>query len=1188
MNKIPEVSNYLKDSIDNEFEIVFNQGTITYDNFINILSVLKNNTKYSYLLDTFNQWNNVTVINELDISVHPSEDSNSLSLRWTLTNEKDIQTYCKTNDISELDYELIYKKPIKPAIIDEDYKLKYNLKVENKFNKETQKFNIDLPESSQEYDKFKDLLMRNKNNFKNLYKSYRLKNRYSFTDKHNIHSLDLTIVRSSKKKNINSNHNIPVKKINESNIFNEPKTYEIELELNKNISSLDNKTLKTYLDKIVPNNKISVKKITKEIFFTNVQSSALDTIKNCVNFVYSAINHYPFIISSTNSNDVFSSFKDFINIKKLEMINNKLDTLSKLDEEDFSEDKLTRHEQLYLSTIDKTNIVFIKEKLLKLKDKPLQTNYFIGPKPVSMELEHLQPQNENYIVDKSYCVTDKADGIGKLLFVNDNEVYLIDNNYKIYRTGIRCKQFDNCLFNCEYIKHQNLVMIYDTYFIDKPLEDDTVRSLYKDVFYRDLFSNITHGSEINNYTRLEMAQHFIDTGNLEFTDKSNPVKISINVKKFLDVSTDFSNNCQQIWNNRDKNLYNYDGLIFTPNNLPVGFDNTPDYDLYSHSRWDFNIKWKPPHENTIDFLTKESSDDIITKIVKTNGTSNIKKFKVYDLYVGQVTKNTNPCESQLKNFIKNTIYVPTLFSPTQPYTESIHKAYLEIEPKSKKSVCKSWDDNTNTWINTKNMIDNNSIVEFAYNIDSTDEKGFRWIPVKIRNDKTVSYQKGIVEQNRIFNMIQELCNNSSINSRIFNTVKPYLIKNPKLRDISLSNFKTYKNYIQSYYREPLSVKVFTNYGNDFNTANNVWKTIHNPVTEEILLNVPDKVPLEIDNDEKYYNKKFNYSREKSLTLSLQEFHNKIIKSKILLHNSVNYCSHQFKEDITSNNLSLLDLATGKGGDLFKWKLSGINKVVGIDNVKDNIFNENDGACTRRNNLFNKSVKPKNFDVYFLQGDVTKNINSGKAFQSTSMKIFQERWKSNEEFETNKFNIVSMMFAIHYMFKEESILDNLIQNIDENLKPGGLFIGACLDGKKTFNYLSGLRKNEYKVGKSPTGDKLWSIQKKYDTPAFNDDNSSLNHCISIKMYSINTEQDEYLVNFQFLKRKLAEKNIILLDDPELLYSIKSTNTLDNIFEKLKNTSFDVNSNTISIIKNMVDDEKIISFLTRYFIFKKMIT
>lgn len=1189
MNKIPEISSYLKDSIDNEFEIVFDRGTITYDNFINILSVLKNNTEYSYLVDTFNQWNNVTVTNELDISVHPTEDTNSLSLRWTLCNEKDIQTYCKTNNLSDLDYQLIYKKPVKPSIIDEDFKLKYNLKVENRFDKETQKFMIDLPESNQEYDKYKDLLVRNKNNFKNLYKSYRLKNRYSFTDKYGIHSLDLTIVRSSKKKMTNSDHYIPVKKISESNIFNEPKTYEIELELNKNIKDSSNKTLKSYLDKIVPDNKISVKKITKEIFFTKVQTSVIDTIQNCVKFVYSAINHYPFIISMTDSNNIFTSYKDFINTKKIEMINSKLDTLSKLDEPDLSEDTLPREQQLYLSTIDRKDVLFHKEKLLKLRDSPIQTNYFIGPKPVSMELEHLQPQNENYILNKSYCVTDKADGIGKLLFVTNNELYLIDNNYKIYKTGIRCQQFDNCLFNCEFIKHQNLVMIYDTYFIDKPLEDDSIRELYQNVFYRDLFSNITHGSEINNYTRLEMAQHFIDTAKLEYIDESYPFKISIQVKKFLDVTVNFSANCQEIWNNRDKNLYNYDGLIFTPNNLPVGFDNSPDYDLYSHSRWDFNIKWKPPHENTIDFLIKESTDDLVTKIVKSNGSSNIKKFKVYDLYVGQVTKNTNPCESQLKTFIKNTnIYLPTLFTPTQPYTENIHKAYLEIEPKSKKSVCKLWDESTNSWISTKNMIDNNSIVEFAYNIHSTDEKGFRWVPVKIRNDKTVAYHKGTVEQNRIFNMIQELCNNTTLNSKIFNIVKPYLKKNPKLRDISLSNFKTYKNYIQSYYREPLSVKVFTNYGNDFNTANNVWKTIHNPVTEEILLNVPDKVPLEIDNDDKYYNKRFNYSREKSLTLSLQEFHNKIIKSKILLYNAVNYCNHQFEDDTTSNNLSLLDLATGKGGDLFKWKLSGINKVVGIDNVKDNIFNKNDGACVRRNNLFSKSIKPKNFDVYFLQGDVTNNINSGEAFQSTSMQLFNERWKSNEEFQKNKFNIISMMFAIHYMFKDETVLDKLINNIDENLKPGGLFIGACLDGEKTFNYLSDIRKNEYKIGTSSTGEKLWSIQKKYDSPTFSNDNTSLNNCISIKMYSINTEQDEYLVNFEYLKNKLAEKNIILLDDSELLYSVKSTGTLDTIFEKLKSTSFDVNSNTLSTIKNMSDDEKIISFLTRYFIFKKMIT
>ena len=488
------------------------------------------------------------------------------------------------------------------------------------------------------------------------------------------------------------------------------------------------------------------------------------------------------------------------------------------------------------------------------------------------------------------------------------------------------------------------------------------------------------------------------------------------------------------------------------------------------------------------------------------------------------------------------------------------------------------------------MIDNNSIVEFAYNINSNDDSGFKWVPVKIRNDKTVSYKLGMSEQIKIFNIIQQMCNqNSKIDTKLFNIVRPYLVKNYKLINISINNFNSDKNYIQSYYREPLAVKVSTNYGNDFNTANNVWKTIHNPVTEQILLNVPDSVPSEVDNDVKYYNKKHNYSREKSLTLSLQEFHNKVIKSKILLQNSVLYCNKQFPDDIHLNNLSLLDFATGKGGDLFKWKLSGINKVVGIDNVKDNIFNEKDGACIRRNNLFNKSTKPKNFMVYFLQGDVTKNISSGEAFESTSMRLYNERWKENELYQTNKFNIISIMFAIHYMFKEESLLDKLIENIDENLKPGGLFIGACLDGEKTFNYLSDIRKNEYKIGKSPSGEKLWSIHKKYDdTSSFNNDNTSLNYCISIKMFSINTEIDEYLVNFDFLKKKLAEKNIVLLDDSEISYSNKSSDTLDNVFGQLESTSFDVGDHSLSAIKNMSKVEKIISFLTRYFIFKKMIT
>ena len=1201
MNDIPQIKDYLKDSIKNEFEIIFNQGKITYDNFVNILSVLKNKSEYSYLLDNFNDWRDVKITNELDISVHPSEDAKSLNLRWTLKNEKDIQIYCKTNSLTGLDYDLIYKKTIKKPIIDGDYNLKYNLKTESVFNKETEQFENDkqdiAEEIAQQYKTFQSLMLHNKNNFKNLFKTYRLKNRYSFTDKFGIHSLDLTIVRTSKKKISNPNQSLPVKKFIESNIFNESKTYEIELELNKNIISTDRDVLKKYLDEIIPDNPISLDKINNDNFIEAIQDKVIESIVNCTEFINSAINHYPFILSVSESEGVLTYYKQLIDEKKKEMIERKLDIISKLRKDDVDEETLTPSEQKFISTLNMSKLTFIAEKYVNFKTKRFKTtNYFIGPKPISMEMEHLQPKNENYILKIPYCVTDKADGIGKLLFIcksdlsaDWNELYLIDSNLKIYKTGMKCYQFNNCLFNCEFIKHKNLIMIYDTYFIDKPSEPDTTRDSYKDVFYRNLFENVNHGGNIQEYTRIEMAQHFIDTSKLGYIDISNPVQMQVHVKTFLDVSTDFSKSCKEIWNKRSENIYSYDGLIFTPSELPVAFDNTPDFDLYSHTRWDFNIKWKPPHENTIDFLIKESSDDIITKIVKTGGTTNIKKFKPYDLYVGQNVKNSDPCELQLKNYTKNNIYIPSLFNPNQPYLENIHKAYLEIEPKSKKTLCKYWEEYTDTWLNTKNMIDNNTIVEFAYNIHSTDEIGFKWIPVKLRNDKTVSYQNGISEQINIFKIIQQICKeDSKVDAKLFNIVRPYLVKNYKLRGISIDNFNSHKNYIQYYYKEPLSVKVSTNYGNDFNTANNVWKTINNPVTTEILLNVPDLVPSELDNDTKYFTKQLNYSRDKSLTLSLQEFHNKIIKSKILLQNSVIICKRLFEDDTRLKNISLLDYATGKGGDLFKWKLSGINKVIGVDNVRDNIFNEKDGACIRRNNLFNRSTKPKDFMVYFLQGDVSKNISSGEAFESTSMRLYKERWTENELYKENKFNIVSMMFAIHYMFTDETVLDKLIQNIDENLKPGGLFIGACLDGKKTFQYLSNTKKNEYKTGKSPGGEKLWSIKKKYDNSSFNDDNTSLNYCISIKMYSINTEIDEYLVNFEFLKKKLAEKNIFLIDNSELYYSNNSSDTLDNVFSQLESTSFDVGDQSLSIIKNMSDDEKIISFLTRYFIFKKMIT
>ena len=44
-----------------------------------------------------------------------------------------------------------------------------------------------------------------------------------------------------------------------------------------------------------------------------------------------------------------------------------------------------------------------------------------------------------------------------------------------------------------------------------------------------------------------------------------------------------------------------------------------------------------------------------------------------------------------------------------------------------------------------------------------------------------------------------------------------------------------------------------------------------------------------------------------------------------------------------------------------------------------------------------------------------------------------------------FDMITCMYAIHYMMNTESNLDSFLQNVSENLLDQGYFIGTCLDG-----------------------------------------------------------------------------------------------------------------------------------------------
>lgn len=76
---------------------------------------------------------------------------------------------------------------------------------------------------------------------------------------------------------------------------------------------------------------------------------------------------------------------------------------------------------------------------------------------------------------------------------------------------------------------------------------------------------------------------------------------------------------------------------------------------------------------------------------------------------------------------------------------------------------------------------------------------------------------------------------------------------------------------------------------------------------------------------------------------------------------------------------------------------------------------------------------------------------------------------------NQYDIVSLQNAIHYFFEDEILLRSVLQNVSDNLKVGGHFIGTSLDGGMVYKMLE---KDEMKEGKIGD-DLLWKITKDYD-------------------------------------------------------------------------------------------------------------
>ena len=169
------------------------------------------------------------------------------------------------------------------------------------------------------------------------------------------------------------------------------------------------------------------------------------------------------------------------------------------------------------------------------------------------------------------------------------------------------------------------------------------------------------------------------------------------------------------------------------------------------------------------------------------------------------------------------------------------------------------------------------------------------------------------------------------------------------------------------------------------------------------------------------------------------------------------------------------------------------------------------------------------------------------------------------------------------------INTFVRNLTECTKVNGYYIGTCYDGETVFNLLKNKNKNE-SVTIFKNNHKIFELTKQYDQTGFPDDDLSLGYGIDVYQESINKEFKEYLVNFKYFTQLMEDYGFILITTEEARQMNLPNNTglFKDMFDSME---LDIKQNPkrkqeYKQAVYMSPEEKQISFMNRYFVFKKV--
>lgn len=793
----------------------------------------------------------------------------------------------------------------------------------------------------------------------------------------------------------------------------------------------------------------------------------------------------------------------------------------------------------------------VKAKVLAEYEEVVKTNRFRGVNPVTLERKDMEPgvaRGDN-IRFGSYNVTDKADGLRAMGFcTGKGELFLIDMAMNVYRTDLKREECKHSLVDGEWITQNkkgeavNQFLLFDIY----------VATGGADVSQKNFW---VYGSEDGGrYFELKEWMKKWDANAPSKAPPLNSLRVSLKTFLFNPPNNEggIFPKCAQML---DKvSPYNTDGLIIT--------DNISFLPEQPGIRFNKQFKWKPPKDNTIDFLVKYVKDkddpkaDKLEEVIKP-GTLETIKYKTLRLYVGS---STDPAYNDPRYTIlyqrplpsgrpgwkkgkKSFTMKPVLFNPKEnsdPFASVCNLQAIEDLGTKEFYVSTEIHVDENGRQSGGDPIQDNSIVEMRYDI--TAEPGWNWIPVRIRYDKTERLLQGTIQR--------------TLNSD--------------------------------------------------ETAESVWNSIHMPVTEhmirtgsaapsteereQLMALVQSKAPI----TKQYYHRD-PYAKNIEIAKNLRAFHNIYIKENILI-----------KPAVQAGGKTVWDMSVGQGGDLRKYSEAGCTMMLGSDVAGEGIRDPVSGAYRRYMNLlvsvssyYRETIPP----MLFIVADSSKPYRNGVAGVDTEeanmlkavlgeepserVAPYVERiWKG--KYKTG-VDLMSCMFSLHYFFQDYTTWEGFKNNIRDNLKVGGYFICCYTDGNVIYNLLRNVDKGEEIVGTLADNRVLYRIEKQYDLmedtlPETVE--AGFGHAYEVEFATIGAKHREYLVPFQLLIDQMNSIGCRLLDNQDkAAFGIPPNKPSTALFADTYNNL--MNSNMVGLINNykMEKAEQEYSFTNRWCIFRR---